>query len=65
MLGRSWIERSSHTETPSVKPLNLQVRTGVSAPFEPHMIGDGQANPAPSTSTIQVPAATFVTRKTG
>lgn len=65
MLSKSWIERSSYTEMPSVRPVNLQVRTGVSAPFEPHMTGDVPPTSTPLSSTVHVPAATFMTGSTG
>ncbi len=39
LLSRSWIERSANVEPPLVGAVNFQVRTGISAPFEPHMTG--------------------------
>lgn len=43
MLSKAWIDGSSIIEAPRVGVVNLQVRTGVSAPFEPHMTGDSAA----------------------
>lgn len=42
MLSRTWIEQSGSIEAPMVSSVNFQVRTGISAPFEPHMTGDGE-----------------------
>lgn len=65
MLSKSWIDRSSQVETPSVRAVNLQVRTGVSAPFEPHMTGDDPVKPEASAATVSVPAATFMVAEQG
>lgn len=53
MLSKSWIERSPHIEAPKVGPVNFQVRTGISAPFEPHMTGDAEP-PVVSPVNFQV-----------
>lgn len=42
MLSRTWIDQAGSIEAPMVSSVNFQVRTGVSAPFEPHMTGDGE-----------------------
>lgn len=42
MLSRTWIEQAGSIEAPMVSSVNFQVRTGISAPFEPHMTGDGE-----------------------
>ncbi|MFT5508069.1 MAG: hypothetical protein ACI89J_001139 [Hyphomicrobiaceae bacterium] len=42
MISRSWIERSANIEPPIVGAVNFQVRTGISAPFEPHMTGQDE-----------------------
>ena len=60
MLTKSWIKRSCYVEGPVVKPVNLQVRTGVSAPFEPHMTGDDRVKPVPPDAAVRVPAATYM-----
>ena len=60
MLSKSWIERSPHIEAPMVGPVNFQVRTGISAPFEPHMSGDDTPKPATPETTVSVPAADFM-----
>lgn len=39
MLSKSWIEGAAVIEPPMVGSVNFQVRTGISAPFEPHMTG--------------------------
>lgn len=53
MLSKSWIARSPHIEAPMVGPVNFQVRTGISAPFEPHMTGEGDP-PVVSPVNFQV-----------
>jgi hypothetical protein len=53
MLSKSWIERSSVIEPPMVGSVNFQVRTGISAPFEPHMTGQDEA-PAVASVNFQV-----------
>ncbi len=65
MLSKSWIDRSSQVESPSVRAVNLQVRTGVSAPFEPHMTGDDPLRPESSASPVSLPAATFMVAEPG
>lgn len=42
MLSKTWIEQANSIEAPMVGGVNFQVRTGISAPFEPHMTGDGE-----------------------
>ena len=39
MYSRSWIENARSIEPPMVGSVNFQVRTGCSAPFQPHMTG--------------------------
>ena len=60
MLSKSWIERSPHIEAPMVGPVNFQVRTGVSAPFEPHMSGVEKSKPVTPETTVSVPVADFM-----
>lgn len=53
MSSKSWIERTDCIEAPMVTSVNFQVRTGVSAPFEPHMTGD-EETPAVAPVNFQV-----------
>ena len=52
MLSKSWIEAGA-IEAPFVGSVNFQVRTGISAPFEPHMTGSEEA-PAVGPVNFQV-----------
>ncbi len=53
MFSKSWIERSATIEPPMVGSVNFQVRTGISAPFEPHMADKDEA-PKASSVNFQV-----------
>lgn len=53
MLSKSWIEQAHTLEPPMVGSVNFQVRTGVSAPFEPHMTGKDE-KPTVSSVNFQV-----------
>jgi hypothetical protein len=53
MLSRSWIENSHTIEAPTIGSVNFQVRTGISAPFEPHMTGRDET-PAVASVNFQV-----------
>jgi hypothetical protein len=57
MLSKSWIERTTTIEPPMVGSVNFQVRTGVSAPFEPHMTGQDEM---PSVSSVNFQVRTGV-----
>lgn len=47
------IARSASVEAPRVDAVNLQVRTGMSVPFAPHMLGDAEA-PSVKPVNLQV-----------
>ena len=47
MSMRTWIEQAASLEAPSVSAVNFQVRTGISAPFEPHMAEEAKPSVAP------------------
>lgn len=53
MFSRSWIENAHSIEPPMVGSVNFQVRTGISAPFEPHMTGR-QESPSVAPVNFQV-----------
>jgi len=53
MLSKSWIDGQLTIEPPMVGSVNFQVRTGVSAPFEPHMTGR-QETPSVTPVNFQV-----------
>lgn len=61
MLSKAWIDRSPIVEAPRVGAVNFQVRTGVSAPFEPHMTGeDGRPVVAPQVGSVNFQVRTGV-----
>lgn len=53
MLSKTWIENAHSLEAPYVGSVNFQVRTRISAPFEPHMTGRDE-KPAVSSVNFQV-----------
>ena len=57
MYSKTWIERSPTVEPPMIGSVNFQVRTGVSAPFEPHMTGQDET---PSVSSVNFQVRTGV-----
>ena len=57
MLSKKWI-RDAHTiEPPTVGSVNFQVRTGISAPFEPHMTGKDET---PSVQSVNFQVRTGI-----
>lgn len=57
MLSRTWIENARTIEPPMVGSVNFQVRTGISAPFEPHMTGKDET---PSVSSVNFQVRTGI-----
>jgi len=57
MLSKRWISDARTIEPPTVGSVNFQVRTGVSAPFEPHMTGKDET---PSVSSVNFQVRTGV-----
>ena len=57
MLSKSWIDGQHTIEPPMVGSVNFQVRTGVSAPFEPHMTGKDET---PSVTPVNFQVRTGV-----
>lgn len=53
MLSKSWLENAASIEPPMVGSVNFQVRTGISAPFEPHMTGRDE-KPSATSVNFQV-----------
>lgn len=53
MLSKTWIEQAHAIEPPQIGSVNFQVRTGISAPFEPHMVGKDE-KPSVSSVNFQV-----------
>ncbi len=53
MLSKQWIDSAAAVEPPMVGSVNFQVRTGISAPFEPHMTGQDET-PAVNSVNFQV-----------
>ena len=53
MTSKTWIARSKVIEAPVVEDVNLQVRTGMSVPFAPHMLGAAEA-PSAEAVNLQV-----------
>ena len=54
------MDMSGQFEAPLVWPVNFQVRTGVSAPFEPHMSGVEKSKSVTPETTVSVPVADFM-----
>lgn len=50
MLSKTWLDNAVHVEPPMVGSVNFQVRTGISAPFEPHMTGKDEKPTAQSVN---------------
>lgn len=55
MTIRSLIARGTSLEAPSVEAVNLQVRTGMSVPFAPHMV---KATEAPTVEPVNLQVRT-------
>jgi len=53
MFSKAWIENAQSIEAPLVGSVNFQVRTGISAPFEPHMTGQDE-QPSVGSVNFQV-----------
>ena len=59
MLSKSWIDNAALIEPPMVCSVNFQVRTGISAPFEPHMTGE-DTSAEEAEEKVRIPAADFM-----
>jgi hypothetical protein len=52
------LARATSIEAPSVSDVNMQVRTGCSVPFQPHMLEKGDTAAAPTVDNVNMQVRT-------